>query len=24
LNDYCDRHGFKSVKELIGALDIQR
>ena len=24
MNDYCDRHGFKSVKELIGALDISR
>ena len=22
LNDYCDRHGFRSVKELTGALDI--
>lgn len=22
LNDYCDRHGFKSVQELVGALDV--
>jgi dihydroorotate dehydrogenase (NAD+) catalytic subunit len=23
INDYCDRHGFKSVNELVGALDIK-
>ena len=22
INDYCDRHGFKSVKEIIGALEV--
>lgn len=22
INDYCDRHGFKSVKDIIGALDV--
>ena len=22
MNEYLDRHGFKSVKELIGALDV--
>ena len=22
LNDYCDRHGFHSVKELTGALEV--
>ncbi|MEG1544353.1 MAG: dihydroorotate dehydrogenase, partial [Tannerellaceae bacterium] len=22
LNDYCDRHGFKSVSELTGALQV--
>ena len=22
MNDYCDRHGFSSVRELIGALEV--
>ena len=22
INDYCDRHGFRSVKEIIGALEV--
>lgn len=24
INDYCDRHGFSSVKDLIGALDLRQ